>query len=77
MELKKTSSLGSVLLNEMSGRPCDFARNIGISKSHLNYLIRGDRRLTWKIARRLSELTDKSAHEWLVLQADQDLSAHI
>jgi plasmid maintenance system antidote protein VapI len=47
---------------------------MGISKAHLNYLIRGDRRLTWKVARRLGELTDKSARDWLAMQADADLA---
>jgi addiction module HigA family antidote len=74
MERKKTSRLGSVILSETSGRPCDFARNLGISKTHLNYLIRGDRRITWKVARRLGELTKRSAREWLALQANADLA---
>jgi len=77
MKQKTISSIGAVLRDEAipstGMRPCDFAKSLGVSRTHLYNIIRGDRRLTLKVAKRLGELTDKSAREWLQTQMDQDL----
>jgi addiction module HigA family antidote len=78
MEHKKISIIGNILFNEAipstGMRNCDFAAKLGISRTHLYDICRGDRRLTWKVAKRLGEITDKPAREWLAMQADQDLA---
>jgi addiction module HigA family antidote len=78
MEHKQRSIIGNVLFDDAihstGMRKCDFATKLGISCTHLYDIIRGDRRLTWKIAKRLGEITDKPARDWLALQAEQDLA---
>jgi addiction module HigA family antidote len=78
MEQAKRSVIGKVLFDEAipstGMRKCDFAKSLGISRTHLYDIIRGDRRLTWKVAKSLGEITDTPAREWLAMQADQDLA---
>ncbi len=77
MEQKKRSSVGAFLFDKAipstGMRKCDFAKTLGISRTHLYDIIRGDRRLTLKVAKRLGEVTDKPAHEWLQMQMAEDL----
>jgi len=55
-------------------RPLDLANSLGISKTFLNYLIRGDRKLTVRIAKRLASVTGKSAREWLEIAWAEELT---
>ena len=79
MQQKKRSSIGAALYDEaipLTGMHKQaFAESVGISRTHLYDIIRGDRRLTWKVAKRLGKITDRSAHEWLALQAEHDLAS--
>lgn len=74
MKHMKLSKIGSAILKEISGmRPIDLANGIGVSKSHLNYIITGERRFSLKVAKRLAELTSISAREWCIMQLDHEL----
>jgi len=65
----KISILGAAILDETAGmRACDRANALGVSETFLNYLIRGDRRLTVRMAKRLAGVTSKSALQWLEIE---------
>lgn len=51
------------------------AKTVGLARPTLNGCIMGKRRLTVKLAIRLSEISEMSAEEWMKLQTDVDLRA--
>jgi plasmid maintenance system antidote protein VapI len=76
METEHTA-IGKALFDASAGTTkSHFIAQLGISATHFYDICKGDRRLTWKTAKRLGEITETPALEWLEMQAKQDLAGN-
>ena len=65
--------LGTRIQQDIGVRQADFARALGISRCHLNMILKGTRQITPEIALRVAKVIGPSAQYWLGLRTNWEL----